>query len=97
MDLPLHFRWIRRVLKENARIIAWHQDETVWYQRRLWLQQFGLRTVDGFLFNDLQEAGEWLKVAAILPRQELIEFPAGARIKSIQQKQLVSYLFTTPQ
>jgi hypothetical protein len=77
LDLPLHFRWLRNQLPENTKIIGHHTGEHIWIQLRLFLQQFGLRTADGFIFEDMTDAAPWLKASIILPRQPVFELPNG--------------------
>lgn len=77
LGLPLHFRWLRNLLPEKTKIIGHHTGEHIWIQLRLFLQQFGLRTADGFIFENMQDADPWLKASVILPRQPVFEIPNG--------------------
>jgi hypothetical protein len=73
LDLPLQFRWLRRIIGENVIIIGEHTGEEIWASRNLWLQQFGLRVADGFLFNNLKKSHPWTKASVILEKQPIIE------------------------
>ncbi len=73
LDLPLQFRWIRRVVGEKCLIIGQHTGELTWANRNLWLQQFGLRVVDAFIFERNSDSNPWLKASIILPRQPVFE------------------------
>jgi hypothetical protein len=77
LGLPLHFRWLRNLLPEKTKLIGHHTGEHIWIQLRLFLQQFGLRTVDGFIFENKDDAEPWLKASVILPRQPVFEIPNG--------------------
>ena len=77
LGLPLHFRWLRNLLPQKTKIIGHHTGEHIWIQLRLFLQQFGLRTADGFIFENLEDAEPWLKASVILPRQPVFEIPNG--------------------
>lgn len=72
-DLPLHFRWIRRAVGKATVITGVHTGEKIWPSRNLWLQQFGLRVVDGFIFEELKDAYPWQKASVILRRQPVFE------------------------
>jgi hypothetical protein len=69
LDLPIHFRWLRKTTGEKTVLLGQHTGEKKWLQRILWLQQFGLRVADGFIFKNKKEAKSWLKAAVILPKQ----------------------------
>ena len=71
LALPLNFRWLRRITNENVKIIGRHTGEDIWAQRNLWLQQFGLRVVDGFIFQKKSHIESWIRASVILPRQAL--------------------------
>ena len=73
LGLPLHFRWLRHQLPEKSKLIGHHTGETIWIQLRLFLQQFGLRAGNGYIFKKLQDAEPWLKASVILPNQPVIE------------------------
>jgi hypothetical protein len=75
LNLPLHFRWLRKTVGKNVFLIGQHTGENIWLQRILWLQQFGLRVVDGFIFENQQQAKPYFKAAVILPRQSLSKIP----------------------
>ena len=69
LDLPIHFRWLRKTTGSQVILAGQHTGERKWLQRTLWLQQFGLRIVDGFIFKNKEETKPWLKAAVILPGQ----------------------------
>ena len=73
MDPPMHFRWMRSVLPSSSIVIGRYQGERIWHNKKIWLQQFGLRTADAFFFNKREQAHEWLKRAVILPCQPIFE------------------------
>jgi hypothetical protein len=73
LNLPLHFRWLRHYLATNTIIIAQYCGEDIWIQKNLWLQQFGLRVVNGFVFATKKDANSWRKCAAILDSQPVFE------------------------
>ena len=75
LNLPLQFRWLRRIVGESTILVGEHTGEDFWAQRNLWLQQFGLRVVDGFIFGDLKDAQRWIKASVILEKQPIIEIP----------------------
>jgi len=77
LGLPLHFRWLRKMLGPHVCLVAQHTGESHWIQLKLWLQQFGLRTVDGFVFGHIEDAQPWLKAALILPAQRVISLENG--------------------
>ena len=74
LHLPLHFRWLRHHLNSDVIIIAQHCGEELWLQKNLWLQQFGLRVVNGFVFASQKDAIPWMKCAAILESQPVFEY-----------------------
>ena len=76
LDLPLNFRWLRRLTGIDIRIIGHHTGETIWPGRNLWLQQFGLRVVDAFLFHDKAACQPWTKSSVILVRQPIYIIPS---------------------
>lgn len=71
LDKPLNFRWLRRMVGDEVKIVGCHNGEDIWAQRNLWLQQFGLRVADGFIFQKKSETEAWIRAAVILPRQPL--------------------------
>jgi len=71
LSLPLNFRWLRRIVGDEIKIIGSHTGEEIWAQRNLWLQQFGLRVVDGFIFQKKSDIEPWLRTSVILPRQSI--------------------------
>ncbi len=73
MDPPMHFRWMRSVLPASSIVLGRYQGERIWHNKKIWLQQFGLRTADGFFFDKREQAHEWLKRAVILPCQPIFE------------------------
>ena len=75
LNLPLQFRWLRRQIGHNITIIGQHTGETIWANRKIWLQQFGLRVVDGFIFANESDKYSWIKAAVILPRQTIYIIP----------------------
>ncbi len=73
LNLPLHFRWIKHYVPENTKLLGEHTGENLWPQNNLWLQQFGLRVVDGFIFSSKKVAEPWIKCAAILKKQPVFD------------------------
>lgn len=69
LNLPLHYRWIKHCISKDTIILAEHTGEQTWPQKNLWLQQFGLRVVNGFIFHSKDLLQPWLKCAAILEKQ----------------------------
>lgn len=96
LNLPLNFRWLRRMVGEDSKIIGSHTGEEIWAQRNLWLQQFGLRVADGFIFQNKPDTEAWLRAAVILPRQPiyilnsfgLAEQTEAEKLKDIYQELL---------
>jgi hypothetical protein len=76
LNLPLNFRWLRRLTGSDVMIIGHHTGETIWPSRNLWLQQFGLRVVDAFIFQEKEESLPWKKASVILPRQPIYCIPS---------------------
>lgn len=72
-DLPLHFRWLRHYIGADTYLLGHIRGERVWPNIRIWMQQFGHRTANGFIFEDDQAADLWLKRAVVLPRQDLFK------------------------
>lgn len=81
LDLPLHFRWLRRKLPEKTRLIGQHTGKHIWIQLRLFLQQLALRSVNGFIFLNSDLARPWLKAGVILAHQPISEIPEGIPYK----------------
>jgi hypothetical protein len=75
LNLPIHLRWLRKTTGKDALIVGQYTGENIWLQRILWLQQFGLRLADGFIFENEEQAKPYLKAAVILPRQALYKIP----------------------
>ena len=75
LNLPIHFRWLRKSAGRDVVLLGQHTGERIWLQRILWLQQFGLRGADGFIFENGKQAEPYLKAAVILPRQSLYKIP----------------------
>jgi hypothetical protein len=91
LDLPLQFRWLRRIVGDNVKIVGEHTGKTFWAQRNLWLQQFGLRVVDGFIFKSLEEAQAWIKASVILDKQPVIEIPSLTKNPKEAAKSLIEF------
>jgi hypothetical protein len=91
LNLPLQFRWLRRIVGENVIIVGEHTGETIWAHRNLWLQQFGLRVVDGFIFKKLKEAEIWIKSSAILEKQPVAEIPYSKKDPNKTAKLLMKF------
>lgn len=77
LDLPLQFRWLRREVGHNIKLVGEHTGEKIWANRKLWLQQFGLRVADGFIFKNKKDAVPWTKASVILNKQPIIEIPTA--------------------
>ena len=73
LNLPLHFRWLKHHISSHTIVIAQHCGEEFWIQKNLWLQQFGLRVVNGFVFISQKDAILWKRCAAILDSQPVFE------------------------
>ena len=71
LNLPLNYRWLRRIVGEGIKIIGTHTGEDIWANRKIWLQQFGMRVVNGFIFQRKADAEPWIRTAVILPRQRV--------------------------
>jgi hypothetical protein len=71
LNLPIHYRWLRKSIGRNIFLLGQHCGEKIWLQRILWLQQFGLRVVDEFIFQNEDDLKHYLKAAVILPKQAL--------------------------
>lgn len=69
LNLPLQFRWLRRQIGDDITIIGQHTGERIWANRKIWLQQFGLRVVDGFIFSSETDKNHWTRTSVIIPRQ----------------------------
>lgn len=77
LAMPLHFRWLRNHLSNGTKLIGHHTGERIWVQLRLFLQQFGLRAADAFIFDNLDNAQPFLKASVILPHQPIFEISNG--------------------
>jgi hypothetical protein len=89
LDLPLNFRWLRRMVGRDTIIIGQHMGEDIWASRNLWLQQFGLRLIDGFIFHHKEEERLWIKASVILSKQPIFEIarsPGNIKRKANQLK-----------
>jgi hypothetical protein len=80
LGLPLHFRWLRKLLGPEVGLVAHHTGERHWIQMRLWMQQFGLRVVNGFVFHHDKDAQDWRKAALVLPAQPVVSLDNGHRL-----------------
>ena len=89
LDLPIHYRWLRKTIGEKIILYGQHTGEKKWLQRILWLQQFGLRVVDGFIFKNDKDAKPWLKAAVILPNQPICLVPGIDKNRKKAAEQLV--------
>jgi hypothetical protein len=72
LEGPLDPRRLRRYLNPECIIVAEHHGEEQWIQRHLWLQQFGLRAADAFVFGDESAISHWKKSALVLERQPVL-------------------------
>ncbi len=77
LNLPLHFRWLKHHISDTTILLAEHTGEKIWLQKNLWLQQFGLRVVDGFIFQSQEDVKPWKKCAAILERQPVFQIASS--------------------
>jgi hypothetical protein len=91
LNLPLQFRWIRRLVGDEIILIGEHTGETIWASRNLWLQQFGLRVVDGFIFQDLMDAHPWTKASVILEKQPIVEISRPTKDPKATAKSLINF------
>jgi hypothetical protein len=97
LDLPLFFRWLRRRVGEETIIMGQHMGEDIWANRNLWLQQFGLRPVDGFIFHHKDEERLWTRASVILSKQPIFEIarsPGKVDIKANQLKTIYNEMLT---
>ncbi len=86
-NLPLNFRWLRRIIGESIKIIGTHTGEDIWANRNIWLQQFGLRVVDGFIFQKKADTEPWIRTSVILPRQPIFILDAyGGETQKEEEK-----------
>ena len=92
LNLPLQFRWLRRIVGENTVIIGEHTGEDTWANRNLWLQQFGLRVVDGFIFKKVSESHPWTKASVILETQPITEIDLHSKDHQNTAKSLINFL-----
>ncbi len=88
LDLPLNFRWLRRMVGKDTIIIGQHMGEDIWANRNIWLQQFGLRPVDGFIFHHKEEEHLWIKASVILSKQPIFEIARSPRNVELKANQL---------
>ena len=91
LNLPLQFRWLRRIVGGDIVIIGEHTGEDFWAQRNLWLQQFGLRVVDGFIFQNLDVAKLWKKTSLVLENQPVIEITSFSENPENTAEMLVKF------
>jgi hypothetical protein len=91
LNLPLQFRWLRRIVGDKIKIIGEHTGETFWAQRNLWIQQFGLRVVDGFIFKKIKDAHAWTKASVILEKQPIAEIDLFAMNPQETAKLMVKF------
>jgi len=91
LDLPLQFRWLRRMTGDKIIIIGEHTGETIWANRNLWLQQFGLRVVDGFIFKNLKKSHPWTKASVILEKQSILEIDLHSKDPEKTAQSLVEF------
>jgi hypothetical protein len=79
LNLPLQFRLLRRQIGPQVLIIGQHCGEDFWPNQRIWLQQFGLRVADGFIFSDEKVYKAWLKASVVLKKQAFLILGATHR------------------
>ena len=91
LNLPLQYRWLRREVGEKIKIIGEHTDEKIWANRNLWLQQFGLRVVDGFIFKDLKTARSWTKASVILDKQPIAEIALSSKDTKTTSQAVINF------
>jgi len=91
LNSPLQFRWLRRIVGDNVMIIGEHTGETIWASRNLWLQQFGLRVVNGFIFRNIKDAQEWTKSSVILEKQPISEISISIKNPATTAKSLLKF------
>jgi hypothetical protein len=91
LNLPLQFRWLRRIIGDNIKLIGEHTGESFWAQRNLWIQQFGLRVVDGFIFRKIKDAQAWTKASVILERQPVAEIDLFSKNPQEAVKSMVKF------
>jgi len=91
LNLPLQFRWLRREIGDKIKIVGEHTGEKIWANRNLWLQQFGLRVVDGFIFKNMKDAQPWTKASVILEKQLISEISFGSKDTEITTKSLLTF------
>jgi len=94
LNLPLQFRWLRREVGKKIIIIGEHTGEPFWASRNLWLQQFGLRVVDGFIFQDLKKAHSWTKASVILDKQPIVKLLLSSKDTKATRKSLINFYET---
>ena len=91
LNLPLQIRWLRREIGDKIKIVGEHTGETIWAYRNLWLQQFGLRVLDGFLFKNMEDAQYWIKTSVILEKQPVVEIALSTRNPETTAKSLLKF------
>ncbi len=91
LNLPLQFRWLRRMVGDKIKIVGEHTGESIWASRNLWLQQFGLRVVDGFIFKNMKDAQSWTKASVILEKQIISEISLSAKNPEATAKSLIKF------
>lgn len=91
LNLPLQFRWLRREARDKTKIVGEHTGDTFWANRNLWLQQFGLRVVDGFIFKDMKDAHSWTKASVILEKQPIVEIALSTKNSKATTKSLLKF------
>jgi hypothetical protein len=94
LDLPLQFRWLRREVGTKIKIAGEHTGETIWANRNLWLQQFGLRVVDGFIFKNMKDAFAWTKSSVILDKQPITEIKFSTKHPEAAANSLLKFYNT---
>jgi hypothetical protein len=85
------------MIGKEAVIIGQHMGEDIWANRNLWLQQFGLRPVDGFIFHHKEEEYHWTRASVILSKQPIFEIarsPIKVDIKADQLKSIYNNILT---
>ena len=91
LNLPLQFRWLRRIIGEKIKIIGENKGEPIWASRNLWLQQFGLRVADGFIFKNINDASSWTKASVILEKQPIADFSLSSENPEADAKLLIKF------
>lgn len=91
LNLPLQFRWLRRIVGDKTVIVGEHTGETIWANRNLWLQQFGLRVVDGFIFKKISDSHSWTKASVILETQPITKIDLNAKKHQNTAKSILNF------